>query len=953
MASHQGEVSTYLASLNIPTHEAGSLAPTSSSRKPLNFYIDMPEPDSPVDMDPQQAPDQQGRSAPAPYRANSSPIISHTEASTPTERTHLETPNIARSYGTLPTRRRGLSKSSTPRRNLSQLPTIPPLQRTRTSSFSHLPFTTSPFRDLSFARLSTRPISSYDEPLHTKDGIVSDADAKVNGIRVWYTSFTSIDWLHDAIKDSARFSKLRRRQSIRSRLRLAFDKSLGWIIVTIVGFLTAIVAFLVVRSEQLLFDMKEGYCLTGWWKARRFCCPTIDNGELGGTFFGASCLPWKTWSEVLSPRGGADKDSLVEYASYACIAITLAATSCLLTIYLTNSTTFVTRKESGSGSRSDNAKGAKSSAEPKRKVMFYAAGSGIPEIKTILSGFVIHGYLGGRTLFTKSVGLALSVASGLSLGKEGPFVHIASCVGNIVSRITTKYENNEAKRREILSASCAAGVAVAFGAPIGGTLFSLEEVSYFFPPKVMWRSFFCAMIAAITLKILDPFGTGKLVLFQVTYDKDWHAWELFPFVILGVIGGIYGAYFSKLNYHWSKNVRNKTFLASHPIVEVLLITLVTSVLCFLNPYTRMGGTELIYNLFAECRTGSRNTHSGLCIIDPGSFTQVWPVARSILVAMLVKAGLTVVTFGIKLPAGIFIPTLGVGACAGRVMGIAMQWIQTKHPNSVMFNACGGDMDCIIPGLYAMVGAAATLSGVTRTTVSLAVIMFELTDTLTYAVPVMLSVLVAKTVADALEPKGIYDLVIELNQLPYLDSKHEYLWGNLQINDVMYRDADVIRVDKKNTVSSLKAQVMSLTSSGSDDGGFPLVRKDINDDGYRMVGYIGLNELEHALALVSDDSQDEVQFHTAYSHPMASSSISSLQDSGVGTASSSLDPFDFTPYMDQAPLTLVNNSPMELVHQVFVKLGARYVIVTDTDGLYEGVIDKKTWLAFLTNLEEKS
>lgn len=63
-------------------------------------------------------------------------------------------------------------------------------------------------------------------------------------------------------------------------------------------------------------------------------------------------------------------------------------------------------------------------------------------------------------------------------------------------------------------------------------------------------------------------------------------------------------------------------------------------------------------------------------------------------------------------------------------------------------------------------------------------MFELTDTLTYAVPVMLSVLVAKTVADALEPKGIYDLVIELNQLPYLDSKHEYLWGKLQINDVV-------------------------------------------------------------------------------------------------------------------------------------------------------------------------
>jgi len=104
----------------------------------------------------------------------------------------------------------------------------------------------------------------------------------------------------------------------------------------------------------------------------------------------------------------------------------------------------------------------------------------------------------------------------------------------------------------------------------------------------------------------------------------------------------------------------------------------------------MGGTELIYSLFAECRTGSGNTHSDLCVVDAGSFEHVWPVARSILVAMLVKAGLTVITFGIKLPAGIFIPTLGVGACAGRVVGISMQWLQLTNPS---FNACGGDANC--------------------------------------------------------------------------------------------------------------------------------------------------------------------------------------------------------------------------------------------------------------------
>lgn len=105
-------------------------------------------------------------------------------------------------------------------------------------------------------------------------------------------------------------------------------------------------------------------------------------------------------------------------------------------------------------------------------------------------GFVIHGYLGARTLFTKSVGLTLSVASGLSLGKEGPFVHIACCIGNIISRFFLKFETNEGKRRQILSAAAAAGVAVAFGAPIGGVLFSLEEVSYYFPTKV-WTSAFC------------------------------------------------------------------------------------------------------------------------------------------------------------------------------------------------------------------------------------------------------------------------------------------------------------------------------------------------------------------------------------------------------------------------------------------------------------------------------
>jgi chloride channel 3/4/5 len=73
----------------------------------------------------------------------------------------------------------------------------------------------------------------------------------------------------------------------------------------------------------------------------------------------------------------------------------------------------------------------------------------------------------------------------------------------------------------------------------------------------------------------------------------------------------------------------------------------------------MSGTELVYNLFAECKTGNPNAHHGLCVLNPSE--QGWPVISAIGIALIVKGALTIITFGIKLPAGIFIPSLG-GTC---------------------------------------------------------------------------------------------------------------------------------------------------------------------------------------------------------------------------------------------------------------------------------------------------
>lgn len=143
----------------------------------------------------------------------------------------------------------------------------------------------------------------------------------------------------------------------------------------------------------------------------------------------------------------------------------------------------------------------------------------------------------------------MAVASNLSIGKEGPSVHMACCVGNVISRCFKKFKTSKAEMREILTASSAAGVAVAFGSPIGGVLFALEEMSATFPNRTMWKSFFCAMIATIVLQFMNPFRTGKLVMFQVSYDRDWHFFEYSFVLVIGLFGVSKNIILKRMNWN--------------------------------------------------------------------------------------------------------------------------------------------------------------------------------------------------------------------------------------------------------------------------------------------------------------------------------------------------------------------------------------------------------------------
>ena len=320
--------------------------------------------------------------------------------------------------------------------------------------------------------------------------------------RVWYDQFTSTDWVHDSIADAFRMKELRSRKGFRGKSLALFDAAEGWILVALIGCVTAAFAYIIDITESSVYDVKTGYCKSGWYRSKRSCC--------GGA---SVCDDWARWSQVVTGNPGREK--MIDFVFFLIWVVVLAVLSCLVTLRtktsISSAISLSTLDENlgAETHRSKNNEGQPTPMDPRERIreaarrppmVYYpAAGSGVAEVKVILSGFVLHGYLGVKTLLAKSLALILSVGSGMSIGKEGPYVHIATCIGNIACRMFSKYNHNDGKRREILSAAAASGVAVAFGAPISGVLFSLEEVSYYFPPKTLFRTFFCCIVSLLLI----------------------------------------------------------------------------------------------------------------------------------------------------------------------------------------------------------------------------------------------------------------------------------------------------------------------------------------------------------------------------------------------------------------------------------------------------------------------
>ncbi|KAL5011784.1 hypothetical protein ScPMuIL_010335 [Solemya velum] len=723
-----------------------------------------------------------------------------------------------------------------------------------------------------------------------------------------YEDFHTIDWLRDIARDRMRHRHIikKKQEGCWEKLKSAHDAWSGWICVLMVGVAAGACAGVIDIGTTWLSDLKEGMCREAFWLNREQCCWSANDTTLDDE----GCSQWFTWSELVGISGQGAGAFIVKYIFYILWALFFTMCAAL----------FV------------------------RVFAPYACGSGIPEIKTILSGFIIRGYLGKWTLLTKSLGMMLSVAGGLSLGKEGPFVHLACCFGNIFSYIFPKYGTNEAKKREILSAASAAGVSVAFGAPIGGVLFSLEEVSYYFPLKTLWRSFFCALAAAFVLRSINPFGNDHLVMFYIDYDEPWYIQELIPFILLGAFGGLYGSFFIKFNIAWCR-FRKQSRLGQYPILEVLLITFVTALISFPNPYTKMNTSEMIRMLVSRC--GSEDT-TDLCdyqrnytsidsytastFIGDGVKTALWQLS----LALIFKGVITIFTFGMKIPSGLFIPSMAVGAILGRIIGIGMEQLVVANREHWIFeNMCQSKQFCTItPGLYAMVGAAAFLGGVTRMTVSLVVIMFELTGGLQYIVPMMAAAMTSKWIGDALGKEGIYDAHIRLNGYPYLDSKEEFTHTTIA--------ADVMRPRRNDpplcviTQDSMTVEETEAILRETEHNGFPVV---ISRESQYLVGFVLRRDLILAIANAMKNQEGVVSNSVVYfaSHVAANPN---------GPA-----PLKLRKILDMAPVTITDQTPMETVVEMFRKLGLRQTLVTH-NGRLLGIITKKDVLRHIAQLQNQ-
>jgi chloride channel 7 len=476
-----------------------------------------------------------------------------------------------------------------------------------------------------------------------------------------------------------------------------------------------------------------------------------------------------------------------------------------------------------------------------------AAGSGIPEIIGFLNGTRIKDIFKVQTLIVKFLSCAFAVGCGMPVGYEGPMIHLGSLVAAGMSQFKSatfecsmpcfsRFRNSE-DRRNFISAGAAAGIASAFGAPVGGLLFAMEEVSSFWKNKLSWQVFFCCMVATFTTDLLNSSFhgfryKGDFGLFRTKFtSKDLVAVNVIavlPCCLMGIGGGVMGSLFTQLNVSiakWRKqfmsSLKSKMTVHILRVVEPLLILMIMTTIHVYLPsflgchpidcnYTVDHNSSTQFEAANECHpndpnnskielnlvaytckieesttsttVGQKNaTGSGSSTIHrTGAFSESatlffgtgeqavyhlfsknthrefgYASMASMLVIYFVMACWSAGTY---ISSGLVVPMLLIGGLYGRMVGclfVDLFGIQTHKYWAWMD-----------PGAFALLGSVSFFGGVTRLTMSLTVIMVEITNDIHQLLLIMITIMVAKWTGDMLS-HSLYHALLEFKCIPFL------------------------------------------------------------------------------------------------------------------------------------------------------------------------------------------
>eukprot|EP00898_Chlorokybus_atmophyticus_P007736 jgi/Chlat1/7964/Chrsp69S07401 len=594
-----------------------------------------------------------------------------------------------------------------------------------------------------------------------------------------------------------------------------------------------------------------------------------------------------------------------------------------------------------------------------------AAGSGIADVKAYLNGVDIPGALLPRTLIAKMLASVGAVAGGLALGKEGPMVHIGACLASLLSTAAGRPAANDRDRRDLVTCGAAAGVAAAFRSPVGGVLFALEEATWW-RGALLWRCLFTTAVVAVTVRACmqwcakgacGAFSSGGFIIFDISgpgAQEDYATVELVPMAMLGVLGGLLGALFNQLNMYltvWRKAVLWRRGGPRARVIEVLVITGLTSLCSYLVPFftacsacpenpdvvcprpshhygnfirfncpegeTRGQYNDLATLFFNTQDDAIRNLFSSS---TAGEFT-----AKSLITYLILFYALAVITYGVTVPTGLFVPSIMCGAAYGRLVG--------------MFVVKLYGQERIDEGTYAVLGAASFMSGSMRMTVSLCVVMLEITNNLKLLPLVMLVLLIAKAVGDAFN-SSISDIHMAIKRIPYLEPSPERFYRHLTATDAIGRRppvtlqriervgrlVDVLRRCKHNAFPVVSGHVGVLGT---------VLRSDL------LVLLQSRQDFQGTASLA--ESQGRALRHHAEDfirHPTAKRfTVDDLALSGED-----LDMYlDIGPFVNTTPYSVSADASLTKVYAIFRTLGLRHLLVVPRPQRVLGVITRKDLL----------